>query len=243
MSFKLDENIQALFYYELIDKLYIGGSIKNSDEVELHLDENDKKYLKAFTVKIRDKDFDQAKDLASVKATRLANYLTFETSHIVEFRSPRIQMRGENTIGIVMNGLNVTVDFYGDRDVDLTLKSIRFILDSDSLINQQLYHLQNGFRAIRDNDFAMAIKELFLVLENCSTPEKGKYKFLRDRVCHSNLDANKTIDGLKSEFGINIKKGEYLNMYNPKIQKILEQEAKRMLNLTFEFLRSELKKT
>src|SRR5438445_12877419 len=60
-------------YFELKQKVYIGGNMTNAPNMELVLDE-DKNYLKGFVIKVQSTDEQSIKNAAEL-ANRFTNYL------------------------------------------------------------------------------------------------------------------------------------------------------------------------
>lgn len=104
-----------------------------------------------------------------------------------------------------------------------------------------LAHYQNGLKSLLDNDFSQAIKDFFLIIENTGIPEEIRYKSLRDTISHKQLTAPKTLDALRKEYGIDLKKGEYLNINDSAIQATLEIEAGKLRDITRNYINSSLR--
>ncbi len=227
------------FSYNTVNKVFVGGKMENSDEISVIADPNDKNCLIGFQIHLENNDKDNAEAVAELKARRLANFLTLKSNSVVEYGKPSISAVEGNTIIMGFNGLSASVSVFVGYDLILNDGITCSILDCDSQLNQHLYYYQNGFKAYKEMDYPIAIKEFFIIIENQNLPNIKRYKALRDAVSHEVLDNQNTISELNI-IGIPIKQGDYLNTNNPQIQTILRNEAANLMNITKQFVEKEL---
>jgi hypothetical protein len=132
----------------------------------------------------------------------------------------------------------------GIDNIDVSRISL-LLEDNDSKLSQELNlklaHAHNGHRALEKKDFPQAIREYYLVLEDTNFERKEMYKALRAAVSHHELTVDKTIKNLKLGFGITIAHGEFLDLNNPKIRKILDDEAGKLRDSVCSYLIGQLK--
>lgn len=227
-------SIQLALLFELYEPVFIGGIVTSSDNIELVLNPKDNHYLMGFRITANDTS-EATIDQLMEKANRLTDYIGFKTNTVVHHKRPRIikkkNGKTETTKGFTSDALIV-------KDIELDINKLSSLLSSDSIRNQHLAHYREGLESLLDNNFSEAIKDFFLIIENAKIPEEIRYKCLRDAVSHNKLDNQKTLDDLRKEFGINLKKGEYLNINNPDIQNILETEAKNLREMALKHLSS-----
>ena len=233
-SSKGTENIIVGYelFFELKDKVYIGGDIINSPNIELISDDTGK-YLTAFIIKMQSPNEDAVKD-ADELANRLTNYLGGITRMVVEHKRPRIRIKHN---GKTTNTFTFTIDAILVKNQDLDIEKISSFLNSDSRTHQHLFQAQKGLEALQNNDFSQAIRWYFMIIEKQQIA--NKYRPLRNVVSHEELDKDYTIDGV-AQFGITMNKGDHLNFNDPYIQDILEQEAKNLHDIIWPLIDSEL---
>lgn len=203
------------------------------------IDTNDKNSITGFVIHIINDDQSDATMQAELQANRLCNLLTLKSNTIVECNQPSISSVEDNKITI-FNTLSCGVSVYLGYDLNLNDQLTRSLIYHDSKTNQHLYNYHNGFKAFQERDFSIAIKELFMIVENQDFPDLKKYRALRNAVSHEKLDDMNTILEL-NKLGITIQKGGYLDTNSPPITKILEQEARNLLNFVKPFVGNELK--
>ena len=228
-------SITVTLFFELKEKVYIGGNMTNASNIELVLDD-DKNYLKGFLIKVLNTDDQSIKD-ATELANRFTNYLSIITRMPVSHKRPRIRktQSGEST-----NTLSYTTDTLIVKNQELDVSKIYSFLSSDSRLHQHLNQAQTGLKALLDNNFAEAIKSFYMIIENQKSPESTRYLPLRNVVSHEELEYASTINGVAT-FGIIMKKGEHLNFNDPHVQDILEREAKNLMNIILPIVNNELK--
>lgn len=227
-----------IFSYTTTDKILVGGTVENSDEINILIDPNDKNSLIGFQIHLEHEDKQVAESIAELKARRLANFLTMKSNMIVEYGKPSISAVDDNTI-MTFNVISTTVSVFAGYDLHLNDQIMHSIIDYDSQINQHLYYYQNGFKAFKERDFSISIKEFFIIMENQNLLDIKKYRALRNAVSHEVLDDKKTISELNN-IGISIKRGNYLNTNSPEIEKILEREAANLMSAAKQFVENEL---
>lgn len=230
---------QGELLFELYGKVFIGGTITNSKNIELIVDTNDKRYLTGFKITVED-TAEETITRAMEQAKRLTNYIGFQTNTVVRHKRPRISKKRN---GKTEHTISISTDAIIVKEIGLDITTLFSLLDSDSPLNQRLAHAQNGLKSLLDNDFPQAIKDFFLVIEGTNLVKEAKYKCLRDAVSHIKLDAKRTLDGLKKEFGIDLKTGEHLNVNDPDIQDLLETEARKLSEIARNYIEGEIKKT
>lgn len=233
-GFKGTDNIITEYelVFELKDKIYIGGKIVDSPNIELISDETGK-YMTAFIIRMKNPDEDAVKD-ADELANRLTNYLGAITRTVVEHKRPRIRKKQKDK---TTNTLTFTTDAILVKDQDVDMGKISPFLNSDSRTHQHLFQAQKGLKALQNNDFSEAIRCYCMIIEN---QESGKkYRPLRNVVSHEELDKPYTIDGVV-QFGITMNKGDHLNFNDPYIQDILEREAKKLHEIIWPLIDDEL---
>ena len=222
-------------FFELKEKIYIGGKMINAPDIELVPDE-DKNYLKGFSIKVHKTDEQTIKD-ATELANRFSNYLSIITRSPVSHKRPRIRK--------TQNGKSTTTIQYGVDAVlvkkqDLDVSKLSSFLSSDSRLHQHLKQAQEGLKTLLDNNFPDSIRWFFMIIENQNSSDSKKYLPLRNVVSHEELDYDSTINGV-AKFGISMKKGDHLNFNDPDIQDILEREAKNLMNIAMSVVENELK--
>jgi hypothetical protein len=232
-----EASVQIGLFFELSEKVKIGGTVTNSENIELILDSNESRYLTGFRITVNNTD-DETMDQAMEQAKRLTDYLSFVTNTVVRHKRPIIRKKKN---GKTETTKPFTADAILAAEFDLDVRKLAPLLGSDSKLNQCLAHYQDGLKSLLDNDFPQSIKDFFLIIENTGIPEEVRYKSLRDAVSHNMLEHKNTLEALKNEFGIPLKKGEYLNINVPNIQAILETEAGKLRNVTRNYLSSYLK--
>jgi hypothetical protein len=231
-----EPSIQVGLWFGLYEQVFIGGTVENSENIELVLDPNDKHYLTGFRIMVNDTS-DATIKQSIEKAKRLTNYISFRTNTVVRHKRPtrvtkKKDGKTETTKDFSMDALLV-------KAIDLDIKELSSLLDSDSPLNQCFAHYHDGIKSLLDNDFSQAVKDFFLIIENSGIQEAVRYQSLRDAVNHNRLDSDKTLEALRTNFEITIKKREYLNINDPSIQEILETEARKLKEITQKFINSE----
>jgi hypothetical protein len=228
-------SITVSLFFELKEKIYIGGDMINAPNIELVPDE-DKNYLKAFTIKVKDTD-DQSIKEATELANRFTNYLSIITRIPVSHKRPRIRKtQGEKSTSTI----SFTMDAVLVKNQDLDVSKLSSFLSSDSRVHQHLKQAQEGLKALLDNNFPDAIRWFFMIIENQNSSDSTKYEPLRNVVSHEKLDYPFTINGV-AKFGISMNNGDHLNFNDPDIQDILEREAKNLMNIVISVVENELK--
>lgn len=235
VEYKENVSIAGTFYFELKEKLYLGGALINGNNIELVADEENKDYLKAFIISVPDFSEKTANN-AFETANRLTNYLSFLTGVTVEHKRPIITEikpdKSTRTISFTMDAILAKIQ-------DLDLSSISDFLNKDDRIHQHLYQFKEGIAAIKNNDFAQAIRWLYMIIENNGSADSDKYKPLRNVISHEELDKDYTIAGVKI-FGINLNIGDHLNFNDPEIQKILKKESINLLSIVRPIVEKEI---
>lgn len=226
----------ATLYFELYNKYYVGGRQIDSPPIKIISDPTDAKSIIAFQISVSDTEEETIKE-ANEKATRFVNFLGLMQNQPVKHKRPRIK---KSVTGKTTQTVTYTVDAVLVQVFDLDLTETIALLDKDSMLNQKLAHTQEGIRALADNDYAKAISEFWIVIENENLGMAKQYDNLRHAVNHNKINSPKTIEDLKNNFGINMKVGEYLNINDPFIQNILEKSAYEMNKHVVSYLNNEL---
>lgn len=227
--------IAVSLFFELKEKIYIGGKMINDINIEL-VPDDDKNYLKGFLIKLQDNNEQTIKN-ATELANRFTNYLSIITRVPVSHKRPRIRKtRGEKSTTTI----SFTIDAVLVKKQDLDISKLSSFLNSDSRIHQHLNQAQNGLKALLDNNFSEAIRWFYMIIEKQPMADSQKYLPLRNAVSHEELDKDFTINGVAT-FGIRMRKGDHLNLNDPDIQNILEREATNLKNISLSSVENELK--
>jgi len=117
-----------------------------------------------------------------------------------------------------------------------------FLIRKHPKLSLQFQYLHQARQSLRKNNFAQAIRDLFLIIENTEINEEAKYKSLRNAVSHEKINSKNDIDNLSYNFGIKMERGTNLDVNNPEIQKILEKEANNLLDIIIKYLLSLINK-
>jgi len=230
-------SVSGTLYFELYDKYFVGGKIIDASPIKLLIDKDDSKYLTGFEIYVSDFKENTIKDVNEM-ATRFVNYLSLFQNQPVRHKRPRI--RKFLSDGKTQNSISFDVGAVLVKVFDLDLNKSMPLLMKDSKLNQKLAHAQEGIKALTDNDFAKAISEFWIVMEDENLAMPKNYTNLRHAVNHKQINGTDAIDDLRDNFRINMKKGDYLNINDPAIQNILEKEARDMHKLVCTYLNNEL---
>lgn len=238
------ENIVVVRYYhfKLLDKVFLGGHIVSSKEIELEFDPNDNKYLIGFTIKGKSDDQEEDLELVLKEANRLTNLLSVKTNQYVYHNRPEITIKKDgkttSTKSFTMGAILVfPIDF------DLTKKS--HILTQDSKLNRQLDNYANGLKAIQDSDFEEAMRRFYTVLEKDLPTHLQKYRILRGGLSHLELNERtrrSLINQFQIECTINQDTGEpSLDTTSPKIKLKLKDHAQILQSAAYTILKDLIK--
>lgn len=227
----------ASLFFELDNKVYMGGNMVSSPEIEL-IPDSDQNYLRGFVINLPDQR-DESIKIAKEKARRFVNYLCGVTRTVVDHKLPRTIKRqhGKST-----NILQYSIDTILVKKQDLDLTKISPILDSSSSLNKHLSLLQEGLKSLNIKDYAGAVSKFHQVIENTNLPEKDKYFPLRHAASHERINGSDAIKELQN-FGINMNVGDSLNTDDPDIQLVLEREANNLKNISWSVVENELLST
>jgi len=232
-------------YFELTEPVSVSGLKKDSNEIELDYDK-ETNMLKGIRIKAN-----LAENVSILnayqKAYRLTNLISMRTGLYIFHKRARKIVDGTITEKVISFGTDVLLTKL--YNLDMTDKALNNLLKNDSKENQQLAHFSNGLRALRDGNYGDAIKEFHQVIENENFPHLIKYNFLRHGVSHAELTGITTIQKLEDEFKIicienpkstSSPKGKYVDITDPKVQDILEKEAKNLRDEAIKFIDSKI---
>lgn len=218
-------------YFELTEPVDIPGLKENGADIKLQFDTTDKDKLIAFLIWVSGPDL-QDNTVAYQKAYRLTNLLTLKAGKFVFHKRPREFVNGR--LGQVLKSIGQTSIKNTLVNLNISDNGILSLLDNDSRVNQQLAHFSNGIKAIDELNFSEAVKEFYHVIEYETPQHLKKYKSLRNGLSHAELTKVNTINDIQNHFGIVCvenpssmltPKGKYIDISDPEVQAILEQEA------------------
>ncbi len=225
-------------YFELTDPIAVPGLFTNANDIELEFDSQNNHLLKAFTIKTKDTS-DIEVIFALHRATRLTNYLTFKTGLFVYHKQGRRVVNGGIETTSVRVGIDTLVTSL--NDLDLSNQNLYSLISNSSRVNLQLAlqlaHFASGQKALNDKNYDEAIRDFFLVIENSGTPDKTRYKPLRNAVSHEELYSS-TVSALNANFELNVSVGGYLDITDPQVDDILRIEARKIRDISWHYINS-----
>lgn len=228
---------EGTMYFELYDKYFVGGELNSHAPIKLIVDPDKPEFISAFEIQVPDFEEDTVNEALEM-ANRFVSYLSLRQNQPVKHKRPRTRMVHPD--GKTTNTISFTVDTVVVEKFDLDLEKILPLITHDSMLNQKLAHAREGIKAMVDNDFAKAISEFWIIIEDENLGLPKNYDNLRHAVNHKKIDGPDAIDDLKDNFGIQMEIGDSLNINNPKIQDILEKESKELFKLVCTYLNNEL---
>lgn len=203
--------------FELYSKVKIGTNNNQIKNVELIHDKQDPQLIEAFRIRLVNTSEEEV-DKAYMLAGRLVNYLSAMTGTVVEHKRPLMLPAGMQIS--LPSMLIVPTQRHGLPD-DLESSPVEQTA-------QILSRFKEGYKALRDNDFAEAIRCFYLIIENDGSPSSTKYKSLRNGVSHDTISGPDSLHDLKQIFGLNVPTGGSLNLDDPKVQSILYTETHKL---------------
>lgn len=223
--------MQSALYFELVEPVAVPRDFKNSEEIILNVD--DGSMLQSFQIKSDQKQKDKIDVIH--KANRFVNYLSFKTGLYISHKHPRKVIDGEITEKIGFSMGAVITDL---RVLDLTHPNMIDHLSKTSTYSLAVAHFASGQRALNGNNFAEAIREFYLTIEDSGIDEEKKYKILRDSVSHKKIDNSKSPDILRNEFNIKLPKGDSLDITSPEIDGKLEKATRQLREVSWNYVDS-----
>lgn len=203
--------------FELRTKVMIHADRNQIKNVELFHDEQDPQFIESFAIRLPNTSEVEV-NKAYMLASRFVNYLSVMTGDVVEHKRPLTLSSKTKTSPSSL--LLVPVQKHGLPD------------DLESLQVEQtaqiLHRFKEGYKALRDNDFAEAIKCYYLIIENDQLSSSTKYKSLRNGVSHDTIRGHDTLHDLKHVYGLSVPAGGSLNLDDPKVQAVLHAEAHKL---------------
>jgi hypothetical protein len=205
---KISEDVSAVIFlnFELYDHVYIGGTIRSSDEITF-IHASDAKYITGFTIKVVNPDEKKVKD-AIERGDRIVNYLSAKTGLPVRSKRPKIQRQAGNTPQIT------TTNAPNQQGFDLDASKLPSLFSGNDLLNKKVANYQNGMVALEDNDLVGAVQRLYQVIENSGLPEAAHYKPLRVACSHDKVNDTKAVNALNNDFHIRCTAGKPVDFTN-----------------------------
>jgi len=225
---------KVILTFDLEQSIPIGGKIINRSDIELVMAGNNCVSIKMIVSDIKKETIDNATEVAE----RVANYLSHQTNYSTKLKKPRVTVIDGNK---ATHTLNYTVDTAIFLPCDVDLQNISPLIDSNSILNQRLIRYKEGIKSLNEGDPAKAFQQFHQAIEGSKITEEDYYRNLRHAASHIQLDGKGVSDLAK--FGINMKQGDQLNLNDPKINSILEMEARKLQNIALRYIDSELKKS
>lgn len=225
-------------YFELTDPIFVPGILTNSHDIDLQFDSKNEHMLNAFTIKT-DITIDNEIINSLHRASRFTNYLTFKTGMFVYHKQGRKVVNGKITDITIYGGMSMIVTSL--KDVDLTNPDLYNLISNSSKENLQLAHFTTGQKALNDNNYAEAIREFFLIIENSGILEEKTYKPLRHAVSHEKLIRPTTVANLNSNFGLSWNVGDSLDPTDPLIEDFLREESKNLREISWHHINNSIK--
>jgi hypothetical protein len=218
------------------DEVYLRATITDYENIRFIYNEANKSIVKGFEITIKDSTVEKIEYTKEQIALPLIDFLSTIAVSPITYKPPKIRkIRNGQIFHVVSKSFIAKYSISNgiDNNIDVSKsKMLSLLLANDSKmvreLKAKLAHAHKGNRAFSNGDYSQAIREYYLILENTDFQRKQIYKSLRDAVSHHELDVSKTIEKLKFCFGITIAKGEFLNVNNPEIKKILREEAGRL---------------
>lgn len=226
-------SIRLELYFELVEPVAIPRNFKDSNEITLCVD--DDSILQSFKIKLGGEQKDWINTVH--KANRFVNYLSFKTGLYVSHKHPRKIINGKIITSKTLSFDALLTTLTG---LDLTERSLNDFLSNTSLFGLAMAHFASGQRALNGNNFAEAIREFYLTIEDSKIVEEEKYLKLRNAVSHIKIGDPKSPDILRNEFNINLLKGDSLDITDPIIDGKLEKAAKEFREVSWNYLNSKL---
>jgi hypothetical protein len=245
------EDETAILQFEFDEKVFIYGTITDSEDIKFIRNEEENKdktsvTLTGFEIIIKASNQEKIAKAKEQTAPRLTNILSSITGIAINYNPPRVRRikDGKTFHEVLPPTLRMPwLRPIGINNIDVS-KAFALLADtskSSQELNMKLVHAHNGQRALSNNDFPHAIREFYLVVENTSINDKDRYKTLRDAVSHYILDVDRTIKNLKKFFSITLAPGQSLDVNDPEIKKILADEAKKLREAVGYYLNGQLK--
>lgn len=245
------EDETAILQFEFDEKVFIYGTITDSEDIKFIRNEEENKdktsvTLTGFEIIIKASNQEKIAKAKEQTAPRLTNILSSITGIAINYNPPRVRRIKDGKTFHEVLALTLRMPWLrpiGISNIDVS-KAFALLADtskSSQELNMKLVHAHNGQRALSNNDFPHAIREFYLVVENTSINDKDRYKTLRDAVSHYILDVDRTIKNLKKFFSITLAPGQSLDVNDPEIRKILADEAKKLREAVGYYLNGQLK--
>lgn len=218
-------SIQLGLYFELAEPVAVPKNFKNSNKVILSVNNG---MLQSFQINSSPEDIIDTIH----KANKFVSYLSFKTGLYVSHKHPRKVINGKIIIeekgGISADSLITDL-----RALDLTNPKFEEFLSNPDIDYLKLAHFTAAQKAIDQQNWSEAIRELYLTIEDSNIPEKGKYRHLRNAVSHTKIDNPNSPSILKNEFGIDLPRGSSLDILDPVIMGKLEKATKELRGVSW----------
>lgn len=223
------ENVSVItsLIFELYDRLYIGGTITNSNEITFIQDTSDPKYIIGFAIKVVNPSEKKVKS-AVERGDRTINYLSAKTGFAVRSKRPKIEKQIGNKLQ--------TMDTLVIRDFDLDASKLSSLLTRKSSLNKRIAGYQSGMIALKDNDLERAVQGYYQVIENSGLKEEKQFKPLRHACSHHRIDGKDTAKAIR-KFGIKCRRHKPVNFTDPDNWQQLYIHAHRLKEISDAYMR------
>jgi len=225
--------INTRIFFGLVEPLALPGIKIDSANIKIITNAKKNNSIIGFEVIIPDSN-DEKLENAYHEIRRLCNYLSLKTGRSVDHKRPETFIVRD---GVTTSTVPFTTDSLLIKQLDIDLNGNQFseiVAGVDPVLTQQLSDVASGIKAFDDRNFKDAIKNLWLSIENENHGLTKDYQSLRDGLSHSEINNQRVISNLPTDFGIILKekpdslkipKGSYIDTDNPTNREILKREA------------------
>jgi hypothetical protein len=231
----------SILQFEFDGKVYPGVTIIDSENIKLIWDEEDKSAVIGFQITIKESTEQKITDATEQTAPRLTNILGSITGDAITYKPPVIKIirNGQTFTRVSKTFRSRWLRSISIENIDIS--KLSSLLNNYSKLYMQLGHAHNGHRAFLNKDYTQAIREFFFIFEKTGSPEDIKYRSLRHAVSHVRLDDLKTLNELKTNFGIIMQPGQELDVNNPEIKEILYKHTREFRHSVGLYMQEQLK--
>jgi len=226
-------SVGASIIFEFHERLYVGGTILGSPEIEIKKDQNDPKYITGFAIRITDptnEKLDQAREKGSI----ILHYLTAKAGLDVRSKVPMIARVFSDHSEM---SKSVTADAILVRNFDLDTSKLS-LFQGDPILNARLANYRNGIAAYAEGNFEHAARSYFQVVEK-TTEEVEDFKALRDACSHIKIDVYTTWQRLV-KLGFKCVLHAPVNFSDPDNFRLLVSQTKRLKTAADNYIAAEL---
>jgi hypothetical protein len=163
------------------------------------------RWLTGFVISIFNRNQEEAKTLAKIKARNIAIIISLKVGNPVRENNlgSSYKLPGqERELWSISRFLVSRYSIFENLDLDITQGNIGNLMSGDKPLNERIYHAYIGLRAYQEELYEAVIIQFYQAIEKVGVLShiSSKYEPLRDVLSHPESQLEETIDKLKQNF-------------------------------------------